>query len=212
MDLVENMVAAAAEAALGTTCVEWEGQPVELKPPWQRLPLLETIERETGIDSGRLASADTASRACAELGLPAQEGLALSTIIDNIVERFVQPKLIQPAFVTDYPTMISPLAKAHPDDPRLAERFEPFAGGLELGNAFSELNDPDEQRRRFDQQAQLKAGGDTEAHAMDEDYIRALEYGMPPTGGIGLGIDRLVMLLSGAMSIRDVILFPQMRP
>jgi lysyl-tRNA synthetase class 2 len=112
----------------------------------------------------------------------------------------------------DYPTAVSPLAKARPDEPALAERFEPFAGGLELGNAFSELNDPEEQRRRFEEQAKLKARGDAEAHPMDEDYIRALEYGLPPTGGIGLGVERLVMLLAGASSIRDVILFPQMRP
>ena len=138
--------------------------------------------------------------------------MALSTMISNVFERFVQPKLIQPTFVMDYPTAISPLAKACPNEPALAERFEPFAGGLELGNAFSELNDPEEQRRRFEEQAKLKARGDAEAHPMDEDYIRALEYGLPPTGGIGLGVERLVMLLAGASSIRDVILFPQMRP
>jgi len=212
MELVEGMVAEAAESALGTTGVQWEGHDVQLAPPWRRVSLLESIEQETGIALSRLDEPEDARAVCVELGLPAEADLALSTMINNIFERFVQPKLLQPTFVTDYPTAISPLAKACPGKPKLAERFEPFAGGLELGNAFSELNDPDEQRRRFEEQTCLKARGDAEAHPMDADYVRALEYGMPPTGGLGLGIERLVMLLAGAASIRDVILFPQMRP
>ena len=212
MELMEGMVARAAEEALGATKVQWGGEEIELAPPWRRVSLLASIEEHAGVEASRLEDAEKARRACEELGLPCEEGMALSTMISNVFERFVQPKLIQPTFVMDYPTAISPLAKACPNEPALAERFEPFAGGLELGNAFSELNDPEEQRRRFEEQAKLKARGDAEAHPMDEDYIRALEYGLPPTGGIGLGVERLVMLLAGATSIRDVILFPQMRP
>ena len=132
-------------------------------------------------------------------------------MVNNIFEDFVQPKLIAPTFVVDYPTAISPLAKQKADDPTMAERFEFFICGLELGNAFSELNDPEEQRRRFEAQAKARATGDAEAHPMDEDFLRALEYGMPPTGGMGLGVDRLVMLFTDSASIRDVILFPQLR-
>jgi lysyl-tRNA synthetase class 2 len=212
MELIENMVAQAASDALGTTVIEREGQRIELSPPWRRVSLYEAIEEKTGVPPARLETADGARQACSELGLPADPGIALSTMIDNMFERFVQPMLIEPTFVLDYPTAISPLAKARSDEPRLAERFEPFVAGLELGNAFSELNDPDEQRRRFEQQAQARVAGDQESHPMDEDYVRALEYGMPPTGGLGLGLERLVMALTGAPSIRDVVLFPQMRP
>jgi lysyl-tRNA synthetase class 2 len=211
MELVEGMVARAAEEAVGKTRVQWEGQEIELAPPWRRVSLLESIEREAGVPPECLADPAKARAKCAELGLPADSDIALSTMINNLFERFVQPKLIQPTFVMDYPTSISPLAKACPDDPALAERFEPFAGGLELGNAFSELNDPEEQRRRFEEQVRLKARGDAEAHPMDEDYLQAMRYGMPPNGGFGMGIDRLTMLLTGRPTIREVILFPHLR-
>jgi len=212
MELMEGLVERAARDALGTTRVEWEGREINLDPPWRRVALFDVIEEKTGVDRDRLRTPEKARAVCAERGLPADRNLALGTIINNIFERFVQPELIEPTFVTDYPTAISPLAKAHADDPTLAERFEPFAGGLELGNAFSELNDPEEQRKRFEEQARWRASGDLEAHPMDEDYLRALEHGMPPTGGLGLGVERLVMLLTGASSIRDVILFPHLRP
>ncbi|MCJ7750182.1 MAG: lysine--tRNA ligase [Armatimonadetes bacterium] len=212
MELIETMVAQAASDALGTTVIEHQDRQIELAPPWRRVSLYEAIEEKTGVPPARLETADGARQACSELGLPADPGIALSTMIDNMFERFVQPTLIEPTFVLDYPTAISPLAKARSDEPRLAERFEPFVAGLELGNAFSELNDPDEQRRRFEQQARARVAGDQESHPMDEDYVRALEYGMPPTGGLGLGLERLVMALTGAPSIRDVVLFPQMRP
>lgn len=212
MGLVEQMVSQAAEAALGRLSIEWNGSQIDLSPPWRRAALFDLIEEKSGVSARELATPESAREVCGRLGLPAGPELALSTMINNLFERFVQPSLIQPTFVTDYPTAVSPLAKARPDDPRLAERFEPFIGGLELGNAFSELNDPEEQRRRFEEQARSRAAGDAEAHPMDEDYIAALEYGMPPTGGLGIGVDRLVMLLTGAQSIREVILFPQMRP
>jgi len=212
MELIETMVARAALDALGSTRVERDGREIELSPPWRRVSLHEVIEEKAGVGAERLETTDSARQACSELGLPADPELTLSTMINNIFERFVQPSLIQPTFVTDYPTAVSPLAKSRTDKPKLAERFEPFAAGLELGNAFSELNDPDEQRRRFEQQARARVAGDQESHPMDDEYVRALEYGMPPTGGLGLGVERLVMALTGAPSIRDVILFPQMRP
>jgi lysyl-tRNA synthetase class 2 len=212
MELIEGMVRRAAEEALGATTIDHQGQIVDLSRPWRRIGYVEAIQERAGLAPERLATADAAREACAEKGLPAQAGTPLSTLLNNLFERFVQPTLIQPTFVLDYPTAISPLAKARPDRPELAERFEPFILGQELGNAFSELNDPEEQRRRFEQQASYRAQGDVEAHPMDEDFVRALEYGMPPTGGLGIGIERLVMVLTGAPSIRDVIFFPQMKP
>jgi lysyl-tRNA synthetase class 2 len=146
------------------------------------------------------------------LGVEVEKGWGPGKIATEIFERYVEDVLVQPTFVYDYPTEVSPLSKQRPDDPDTVERFELYAGGMEIANAFSELNDPDEQRRRFEAQLADRARGDQEAHQMDEDYIRALEYGLPPTGGEGIGIDRLVMLLTNSPSIRDVILFPLMRP
>ena len=212
MELTETMVAWAVEQVLGTLTVSYQGSKVDFTPPWRRLGLVEAIVEHARVEPEELQSEEPARRACERLGLPADPELQLSTMVNNIFERFVQPTLISPTFVTDYPTPISPLAKARSDCPELAERFEPFAAGMELGNAFSELNDPEEQRRRFEQQARSRAAGDDEAHPMDNDFLLALEYGMPPTGGLGIGIDRLVMLLTDSASIRDVVLFPQMRP
>jgi len=212
MELTESMVAQAAQDVLGSCTVVYQGNAIDLSPPWQRVKMADAVTERAGVAPEELQTEETVRNACARLGLPADPDMHLSTMVNNIFEEFVQPTLIQPTFVTDYPTPISPLAKARADDPGLTERFEPFAGGMELGNAFSELNDPDEQRRRFEEQVRSKAGGDKEAHPMDQDFLLALEYGMPPTGGLGIGIDRLVMLLTDCGSIRDVILFPQMRP
>ncbi len=212
MELTESMVARAAEEVLGAPKVTYQGRPVDFTPPWRRVELVQAVVEGAKVEPEELQSAEAARRACQRLGLPAEPEMHLSTMVNNIFEQFVQPTLIAPTFVTDYPTAISPLAKAHSDRPELAQRFEPFAGGMELGNAFSELNDPEEQRRRFEQQARSRAAGDEEAHPMDEDFLLSLEYGMPPTGGLGIGIDRLVMLFTDSTSIRDVILFPQMRP
>jgi lysyl-tRNA synthetase class 2 len=212
MELTEQMVAQAAQEALGTTKVTYQGQEANLTPPWRRIGLLESIRERAGVSPERLQTEAEARQVCAEKGLPAGPELHLSTMVNNLFEEFVQPTLIAPTFVVDYPTPISPLAKAHAGNPDLTERFEFFIAGMELGNAFSELNDPEEQRRRFEQQSRARAAGDAEAHPMDEDFLRALEYGMPPTGGLGIGIDRLVMLLTDAASIREVILFPLLRP
>lgn len=212
MELTEQMVAQAALDSLGTTRVSYQGQETDLAPPWQRISLLESIQERAGVAPQRLQSEAEARKVCEEKGLPASPDLHLSTMVNNLFEEFVQPALIEPTFVVDYPTPISPLAKARADNPDLAERFEFFIAGMELGNAFSELNDPDEQRRRLEQQQRARTAGDAEAHPMDEDFLRALEYGMPPTGGLGIGIDRLVMLFTDAASIREVILFPLLRP
>jgi lysyl-tRNA synthetase class 2 len=151
-------------------------------------------------------------KAADKLKITVEDGWGSGKIIDEIFSEFVEPKLIQPTFIIDYPIEMSPLAKKHRDNPRLVERFEPIIAGKEIGNAFSELNDPIDQRERFEAQMKLRAGGDEEAQVLDEDYIRALEYGMPPTAGLGIGIDRLVMLMTDQASIRDVLFFPQMRP
>jgi len=212
MRLVEELIEHVAGEVLGEMSLTYQGKEINLSPPWQRMSLLDAIGEYAGVDPQRLMECASARQASRELGLPAGEELHLSTLINNIFEARVEPRLIQPTFVIDYPTAISPLAKRKPDNPELTERFEPFVAGQELGNAFTELNDPLDQRRRFEEQARERAAGDEEAHPMDEDYVRALEYGMPPTGGLGIGIDRLVMLLTDSASIRDVILFPHMRP
>ncbi|HUT73986.1 MAG TPA: lysine--tRNA ligase [Armatimonadota bacterium] len=212
MKLTEELIAHVCGEVLGDLSLTYQGRQVDLSPPWRRIGLLDAIAERTGADPQRLMEADSARALCGELGLPAGADLRLTTLVNNIFEARVEPHLIQPTFVVDYPTAISPLAKRKPGNPDLVERFEPFVAGRELGNAFTELNDPIDQHRRFEEQARARAAGDEEAHPMDEDYVRALEYGMPPTGGLGIGIDRLVMLLTDSPSIRDVILFPQMRP
>src|SRR5205823_2320715 len=166
----------------------------------------------TGVAPEAFASLDSARAAGVSLGLDMARETQIGGIIEKIHERFVQPTLIAPTFITDFPLETSPLAKKRADNPLLVRRFEGYIASQELCNAFSEINDPDDQRERFLQQAQLAARGDAEAHPMDEDFLRALEYGMPPTGGLGIGLDRLVMILTDTDSIRDVILFPQMKP
>ncbi|UCH35638.1 MAG: lysine--tRNA ligase [Armatimonadota bacterium] len=212
MGLIEELLVHVCRDVLGGQSLSYQGTEIDLSPPWRRITLLDAIAEHADVDPQRLMEAESARAVCRELDLPAGAELHLSTLINNLFEARVEPNLIQPTFVLDYPTAISPLAKRRPDNPELAERFEPFIAGQELGNAFSELNDPLDQRRRFEEQARERAAGDEEAHPMDEDYVRALEYGMPPTGGLGIGIDRLVMLLTDSPSIRDVILFPQMGP
>jgi lysyl-tRNA synthetase class 2 len=212
MALTEELVAATARATLGTTVVEVGGREVDLVPPWPRVPMLDLIEQHTGARVHPTQPAEELRALCASLGVPVDPHWGPGRLIMELYDDLVEPKLVEPVFVLDYPREVSPLARTHRDDPALVERFEGVVGGRELANAFSELNDPVDQRARFEAQARLKAAGDEEAQGVDEDYLRALEYGMPPTGGLGIGIDRLVMLLAGVSSIREVVLFPTLRP
>ncbi|MCR4399096.1 MAG: lysine--tRNA ligase [Firmicutes bacterium] len=212
MELCEDMIPTVAREVFGTTKIPHGDGTVDLAPPWPRVSLIEAIRRETGVDVEQIRSDGDARRIAEQLGLRMEKAISKATVVDKILETFVEPKLIQPTFLVDYPVEISPLAKRIPDNPSLTYRFEAFAGGREIANAFSELNDPMDQRQRFLQQVGEKAKGDEEAHPMDEDFLMALEYGMPPTGGMGIGIDRLVMLLTNSPSIRDVILFPLLKP
>ena len=205
---LEQLVSHVAHTTLGTTAVERDGVQIELAPPWRRLTLRDAIREETGIDV--MKHRDHASLAKAMSVEPKPEQ-GWGKLVDDLLSKAVEPKLIQPTFITDYPVEMSPFAKAHRNEDGLVERWEAYVGGFEIANAFTELNDPDEQRRRFEVQAEELRRGDVEAQPMDENYIQALESGMPPTGGVGLGIDRLVMLLTGAKNLREVVLFPAMR-
>ena len=214
MALTENLVAAMCQAVHGALTFTYQDNEIDLSPPWQRLSLLEAISEYSGVELTNLEDTEAARRQATEAGLEPERlaGQPLGYIIEKLCDRFVQPNLIQPTFITDYPVSISPLAKRKSDNPQLTARFEPFIGGEEVGNAFSELNDPLDQRQRFEAQVAARAAGDEEAHPLDEDFLVALEYGMPPTGGLGLGIDRLVMLLTDQPNLREVILFPLLRP
>ncbi|MGI9861074.1 lysine--tRNA ligase [Moorella naiadis] len=212
MDLLEEMVAFIARQAVGTTTVTYQGDRLDLTPPWPRLTMMEAIKKYSGLDFDQLPTVEEARQAAAGLGLEIPPYLERGKIINEVFEATVEPNLIQPTFILDYPVAISPLAKRKKENPELTYRFEAFIAGRELANAFSELNDPIDQRRRFETQMAERAAGDEEAHMMDEDFLQALEYGMPPAGGMGIGIDRLVMVLTDSPSIRDVILFPTMRP
>ncbi len=210
IEMTEEMISTVARDVLGTMEVDYEGQRINLAPPWKRITFLDSL-REAGVPDDAITNTDMAKDYAKSLGANLQGGEPLGKILNEIFEAMVEPKLIQPTFVTDYPTDISPLSKKREDDPNYVERFELFIVGRELANAFSELNDPVDQKDRFLKQVSEREAGDEEAHQMDEDFIRALEYGMPPAAGEGIGIDRLVMLLTGSSSIRDVILFPQMK-
>jgi lysyl-tRNA synthetase class 2 len=218
MVMTEEMFSACARDAIGTDQITFGEQPISLAPPYRRVSLREGARAKAAERLGSpvadedLRRADTAAALARRLHLEVQPSWGAGKIATEIFERLNEHDLVQPTFVYDFPTEVSPLSKQKADDPDTVERFELYVGGFEVANAFSELNDPAEQRRRFEGQLRDRAAGDTEAHAMDEDYIRALEYGLPPTAGEGVGIDRLVMLLTNSPSIRDVILFPLMRP
>lgn len=213
MELVESMLSGLVRDLLGGPGVTLGETVLDFTPPWTRVRFVEGIREHAGLDVLTATEDQMRARLVAHgMSRDAAEELAGGRLMDELFKEFVEPRLVQPTFVVDYPKPLSPLAKVHREDPRLTERFELFVNGRELANAFSELNDPDDQRARFEDQARQRAAGDEEAQPLDEDYLRALEYGMPPTGGLGLGIDRLVMVLTGQPSIRDVILFPAMRP
>jgi lysyl-tRNA synthetase class 2 len=202
------MVAEVAERVLGTAVVERGDTTIDLSPPWRRITLREAIKERTGIDVGEHPTREALAEA---MGTEADSTEGWGKLVDGLLGKSVEPELIQPTFVFDYPVELSPFAKAHRSEEGLVERWEAFIGGIEIANSFSELNDPDEQRRRFEQQAEELARGDEEAQPYDEAFVEALEHGMPPTGGVGLGIDRLAMILTGAKSLREVVLFPAMR-
>jgi len=212
MDLTERMVTQVAQEVLGTLQLEFQGHKIDLTPPWPRVSMIEALRERIGMDVRELRDDEAARELARQHGVELPDNATLGMVIDEFVSTLIEPELIQPTFLIDHPVDISPLAKRKEDDPLLTYRFEAFVGGFEIGNAFSELNDPIDQRKRFLQQAGERERGNEEAHVMDEDYIRALEYGMPPTGGLGVGVDRVVMLLTNSDSIRDVILFPLMRP
>jgi lysyl-tRNA synthetase class 2 len=204
-DRLEQIVAAAAQA------VDYAGE-IDFAPPWRRVTFVGAIQEATGIDITAHRDRDALAAAIAGTGsdLPT-DGLTWPQLVDDLLTKHVEPTLQQPTFVMDYPVELSPFAKEHRSEPGLTERFEAYAGGMEIANAFTELNDPDVQRERFEAQVRFADAGDAEAQPFDEAFLAALEYGMPPTGGLGLGIDRLVMLLTGKRSIREIVLFPAMR-
>lgn len=212
MRLTEEMIAYIARKTLGTTKCKYQGQEIDLTPPWTRITMLDAIKKYAGIDFDRVNTDAEAREVAGKLGVSTEKDATRGKIINEIFEEKVEPHLIQPTFVKDYPIEISPLAKKKKEDPGFTYRFEAFIMCREIANAFSELNDPLDQKERFMVQMEQRAKGDDEAHMMDDDFIRALEYGMPPAGGLGIGVDRLVMLLTDSPSIRDVILFPTMKP
>ena len=205
---LENLVGFVAQRVNGSTKIERDGNEIDLAPPWNRVTLRDSVLEASGID---VAEHTTLESLAAAMDSEPDPKLGWGKLVDDLLSKSVEPGLIQPTFILDYPVELSPFAKAHRSQPGLVERWEAFAGGMEIANAFSELNDPDEQRRRFEQQAEETQRGDEETQPYDEAYVEALEQGMPPTGGVGLGIDRLVMLLTGARSLREVVLFPAMR-
>ncbi len=211
MDLIEEMISGMVNEFFGTSSIERFGKTFNFARPWRRAAWSTLLAEQSGITLGG-ADDEALRKALRKRHVPDTDTMPRTRLIDEVFKTYVEPGLEQPTLVTDYPIEISPLAKPKRGDASLTERFELFVHGRELANAFSELNDPDDQRRRFEAQAGARAAGDDEAQQLDEDYIRALEYGMPPTGGLGLGVDRLVMILAGEASIRDVILFPMLRP
>ncbi len=212
MDLTEDLISSIAQHVLGTTTVTYNGVELNFGNPWPRKSMIQLVHEATGVDFSQIATDAEARDAAKKLNIHVKPTNNWGEVIEVIFGEKVEPTLIQPIHVTDLPKDISPLAKVHRTDPRLTERFETYANTWELANAFSELNDPVDQRQRFEEQVKAKDQGNDEAHEMDEDFITALEYGMPPTGGLGIGLDRLCMLLTDGHSIRDVIAFPTMKP
>jgi len=212
MRLTENLFAFVAEKTLGTTVINYQGKEINLTPPWKRLDMADAVKEYTGVDFATINTDEEANSIAKAKGLELKPGMTRGHIISEMFEAFCEEHLVQPTFITGHPVEISPLAKRNPEDPRKTNRFEAFMNTWELANAFSELNDPIDQRERFEAQVKQKETGDDEAHPMDTDFINAIEVGLPPTGGLGIGIDRMIMILTNQPSIRDVILFPTMKP
>jgi lysyl-tRNA synthetase class 2 len=211
MRMVEQMVAFMAGEALGSTTITWDDQEISLAPPWRRVTMRQAILEHAGIDILSAANLDDLRAAVVAQGIKLDLKPTWAKTVDELFSEKVQPNFIQPTFCMEYPLELSPFAKRTPGEPRLVERFEGFVGGLEVANAFTELNDPLDQLERFQEQVRQRAAGDDETQPFDEDFITALMHGMPPTGGLGMGIDRIAMLFCGQRSIREVILFPQLR-
>jgi len=211
MDLTERLVSYAAEQVTGSPIIRYQGNTIDLRPPWKRWKLRDAIRERVGIDYLDHADAESLAAAMQERGFEARPGATWGKLVDELLGKGVEPTLIQPTFIIDYPRDISPFAKSSPDDERHVERFEFFIGGMEMGNAFTELNDPRDQEARFLEMGRLYGEEDEESAPLDEDYLRAMRYGMPPNGGWGMGLDRLVMLLTDQRSIRDVLLYPHLR-
>jgi lysyl-tRNA synthetase class 2 len=212
MKLTEEVIAEMAMVSLGTTKIVYQGTEIDLTPPWRRVSMIDMVNEVTGVDFNQVKTDEEAFAIAKQKGIEVQQGMKKGHIINEFFEEFCEKELIQPTFITHHPVEVSPLAKRNPDHPELTNRFEAFVNTWEIANAFSELNDPIDQRERFEEQLRQRELGDDEAHMMDEDFINALEVGLPPTGGLGIGIDRLMMLLTDSPSIRDVILFPTMKP
>lgn len=212
MALTENLISTVVQRVNGSTQTEFDGRIIDFSPPFQRITMLDSIKEKTGVDFALVKGDQAAREAAAGAGLEVDEDASYGEVVNEMFEAFVEEYLIQPTMIYGHPVEVSPLAKRNRDNPAFTDRFELFVMQREIANAFSELNDPIDQKERFLGQVAKRAGGDSEAHMMDDDYINALEYGMPPAGGLGIGIDRLVMLITGSTSIRDVILFPTLRP
>ncbi|GAB6099809.1 lysine--tRNA ligase [Halanaerocella petrolearia] len=211
MELTEDLITTVAEEVLGTLEIEYDGQEIDLSS-WQQMTMIEAIEKYAEIDFSKVENLDEAKSLADDRGVEYEDNTSIGEIINEFFEEFVEDNLVEPTFITQYPVEVSPLARRNPDNPEFTDRFELFIAGNEMANAFSELNDPIDQRERFEKQVEQREAGDDEAHMMDQDFIKALEYGMPPAGGLGIGIDRLIMLLTDSPSIREVILFPHLRP
>ena len=212
MDLTEEVVVKTAMKVLGTTKITYEGVEIELASPWKRLSMIDAVKEYSGKDFTNVTDLEEARAMAKELNVPVEPSFGIGKIINACFEEYVEDKLIQPTFITGHPKEISPLAKSNPDNPEITDRFEAYIYGREICNGFTELNDPIDQRERFLKQVEERANGDEEANMMDEDFVNALEYGLPPTGGLGIGIDRLVMFLTDSSTIRDVLFFPTMKP
>lgn len=212
MEMTENIVAHAAQKALGTTKINYQGTEIDFTPPWNRMTMQEAVKKYAGVDFDEIKTDEEAVKVAKEKGLEIKPEMKRGHVINDLFEEYAEEHLIQPTFITHHPVEVSPLAKRNPEDPSITNRFEAFVNTWEIANAFSELNDPIDQRGRFMDQLRQRELGDDEAHMLDEDFLNALEVGLPPTGGLGIGIDRVMMLLTNSSSIRDVILFPTMKP